>query len=174
MGKLLRLIATEARKALPPTLFFLAVFHIAMLIRHLDEESYGVTTGRSASATIAALVFGKVYLLLGERRFMNMFAGRPLIFSTLWKTGLYSLLGSFLLLCEEMIPLIHQHAALAPAWQQYLAEIVWPRFWANHLFMLVSVLTYTAASELIEAIGKARVRSLFFGIGPRPELSVED
>ena len=166
MGKLLRLIATEVRKALPPTLFFLAVFHIAMLIRHLDEESYGVTTERSASATIAALVFGKVYLLLGERRFMNMFAGRPLIFSTLWKTGLYSLLGSFLLLCEEMIPLIHQHAALAPAWQQYLAEIVWPRFWANHLFMLVSVLTYTAASELIEAIGKVRVKSLFFGTSP--------
>ena len=40
--------------------------------------------------------------------------------------------------------------------------------------MLVSVLTYTAASELIEAIGKARVRLLFFGIGPRPELTVED
>ena len=133
MGKLLRVIATEARKALPPPLFFLAVFHIAMLIRHLVEESYGVTTARSASATIAALVFGKVYLLLGERRFMNLFAGRPLIFSTLWKTGLHSLLGSFLLLCEEMLPLIHQHAALTPAWQQYLTEIVWPRFWANHL-----------------------------------------
>jgi hypothetical protein len=75
MEKLFRIIATEARKALPPTLFFMAVFHIAMLIRHLDEVSYGITTERSASATIAALVFGKMYLLLGERRFMNLFAG---------------------------------------------------------------------------------------------------
>ena len=166
MVKLLRLVATEVRKALPPTLFFMAVFNIATLIRHLDEESYGVTPGRSASATIAALVFGKVYLLLGERRFMNLFAGRPLIYSTLWKTGLYSLLGSALLLCEEIIPLIHQHATLAPAWQQYLAETVWPRFWANHLFMLLSVLAYTAASELIGVVGKARVRTLFFGISP--------
>jgi hypothetical protein len=166
MGKGLRFIATEVRKALPPTLFFMVVFQIATLIRHLDEESYGVTPGRSASATLAALVFGKVYLLLGERRFMNVFAGRPLIFSTLWKTGLYSLVGSFLMVCEEIIPLIHQHAALAPAWQQYLSETVWPRFWANHLFMLLSVLTYTAASELIGAVGKARVRSLFFGNSP--------
>jgi hypothetical protein len=164
MGKGLQFIATEVRKALPPTLFFMVVFQIATLIRHLDEESYGVTPGRSASATIAALVFGKVYLLLGERCFMNVFAGRPLIFSTLWKTGLYSLVGSFLMVCEEIIPLIHQHAALAPAWQQYLSETVWPRFWANHLFMLLSVLTYTAASELIGAVGKTRVRTLFLGI----------
>ena len=95
---------------------------------------------------------------------MNLFAGRPLIFGTLWKTGLYSLLGSGLLLCEEIIPLTHQYAALAPAWQQYLTETVWPRFWANHLFMLLSVLAYTAASELIGAVGKDRVRTLFFGI----------
>ena len=164
MEKLFRIIATEARKALPPTLFFMAVFHIAMLIRHLDEVSYGITPERSASATIAALVFGKMYLLLCERRFMNLFAGRPLIFGTLWKTGLYSLLGSGLLLCEEIVPLIHQHAALAPAWQQYLSETVWPQFWANHLFILLSVLAYTAASELIGAVGKDRVRTLFFGI----------
>jgi hypothetical protein len=166
MRKGFHFIAAEVRKALPPTLFFMAVFQIATLIRHLDEASYGVTPERSASATIAALVFGKTYLLLGERRFMTVFTGRPLIFGTLWKTGLYSLLGSTLLLCEEIIPLIHQHAALAPAWQQYLSETVWPRFWANHLFMLLSVLTYTAATELIGAVGKARVRTLFFGISP--------
>lgn len=167
MTRLIRFIAREARKALPPTLFFLVVFHIAMLIRHLDVESYGITPTRSASATIAALIFGKVYLLLGERRMMNVFAGRPLIFSTFWKTGLYSLFGSFLLVGEEVLPLIHQHGALGPAWQHYLSEILWPRFWANHLFMFLSVLTYTAASELINAVGKERVRMLFFGIRPR-------
>lgn len=163
MIRLFQFIGHEARKALPPTLFFLVVFHIATLIRHLNVESYGINPSRSASATIAALIFGKAYLLLGDRRMMKVFSGRPLIFSTLWKTALYSLFGSFLLLCEEIVPLIHQHRALAPAWQQYLSEILWPRFWANHLFMFFSVLTYTAASELITAVGKEKVRTLFFG-----------
>ena len=95
-----------------------------------------------------------MYLLLGERPFMNLFAGRPLIYSTLWKTGLYSLLESALLLCEEIIPLIHQHATLAPAWQQYLAETVWPRFWANHLFMLLSVLAYNVGPYAILGTSK--------------------
>lgn len=163
MSKLFRFIATEASKALPPTLFFMGVFHVAMLIRHLDEESYGITPARSASATIAALVFWKLYLLLGDRRFMNVFAGRPLMYSTIWKTLLYSLLGSFALLCEEMFPLLHHHLDFATAWKQYLSETLWPLFLANHLFIFLSVLAFTSASELIQAVGRERVRTLFFG-----------
>src|SRR5690606_16929568 len=60
---ILHVLRREFGRALPPTLFFLISFHIGVLIRHLDEEGYGITPGRSMMATISALVLGKLYLL---------------------------------------------------------------------------------------------------------------
>ena len=58
--------------------------------------------------------------------------------------------------------MIH-HRGLEPAWHQYRSEILWPRFWANHILLLMWVLIYSAATELITAIGKDRIMTLFFG-----------
>ena len=86
MPKSIRFLFHEFLKALPTTLFFMVVFHLALLIIHLDEESFGITPSRSATATIGALILGKLNLLLNETRLANLFAGRPLIAATLWKT----------------------------------------------------------------------------------------
>ena len=162
MHKLFDFLAREFRKGLPPTLYFLAMFHIALLIRYLDEESFGVTPGRSASATLSALMLGKVHLLLGERRFTNLFSDKPLILPTLWRTLIYTLMGTLALFLEEVIPQTFHLGSLELALNQYVADIVWPRFWANHLFMFASVLLFSAASELIRAIGSSRVFRWFF------------
>jgi hypothetical protein len=162
MQNLFHFLAREFWKALPPTLYFLALFHIALLIRYLDEESFGVTPGRSASATVSALVLSKVHLLLGERRFTNLFSDKPLILPTLWRTLIYTLMGSLALFLEEVIPQTFHLGSPELALDQYVADIVWPRFWANHLFMLASVLLFSAATELIRTIGPARVFRWFF------------
>ena len=166
MPKTVRFLVHEFLKALPATLFFIVVFHLALLVIHLDEESFGITPGRSATATIGALILGKLNLLLNESRLANLFSGHPLAIATLWKTLLYTILATLALFCEEMAPIVLHQQGLEPAWHQYRAEIVWPRFWANHILLVMWVLVYSAASELITAIGKDRILLLFFGWSP--------
>lgn len=128
MTKSTPFLLRELLKALPSTLFYLVVFHMALLILHLDEESFGITPSRSATVTIAAMILGKLNLLLNETRLANLFAGHPLTIAVLWKTLLYSILASLALIGEEMAPLMLAHGNPAPAWRQYQSEIAWPRF----------------------------------------------
>lgn len=167
MTKAFRFLAGEFKKALPPTLFFMIVFHIAALIHGLDEESLGITPSRSATATVSALVLGKLFLILDDRRLTQRFAGRPLIYNTLWKTLLYSLLATLALWCEELIPRLYQAASPREAWVQFAARIDWPRFWATHINLVSWVLVFCILSGLIEALGKDRALTLFFGVRPR-------
>ena len=163
MNKVFHFWLTEVRKALPPTLFFMVVFHLNLLVRHLDEESYGITPGRSFIATIGALVLGKVYLLLGDRDWVNCFRNRPLIFATLWKTLIFSTVATLVLMAEDIIPLAWHNRSLVVAWQMFVQETQWQRYWANHIFLLLWTFIYTAGTELIGSVGKDQVRKLFFG-----------
>ncbi len=161
---ILHVLRREFGRALPPTLFFLISFHIGVLIRHLDEEGYGITPGRSMMATISALVLGKLYLLLDERRLANLFADRPLILAVLWKTLLYGGLASLAIVAEDVLPpIVREHASPGTAWRQYTAAIVWPLFWSNHLFMALTVFAFSTASELARVIGRRQILALFFG-----------
>ena len=168
MIKTFRFLWREFKRALPPTLFFMVVFHVAALLHGLDEESFGITPSRSAKATIAALVLGKLFLLLDERRFANLFAGRPLIYTTLWKTLIYSVLATLALWCEELAPLLlHSRGPFAAALGEHVARIVWPRFWSTHIILVSWVLIFCVLSALINALGKDRAMTLFFGVRPR-------
>lgn len=174
MRKTWRFLGRELSKALPPTLFFMVVFHVAALIHGLDERSFGITPSRSATATVGALILGKLFLLLDDRRVTQLFAGRPLIYTTLWKTLLYSLLATLALWCEELAPRLYRAAAPHEAWTQIVAAIDWPRFWATHINLVSWVLIFCILSALIEALGKDRAMTLFFGVRPRRDASRPD
>ena len=153
----------EAKKAIPPTLFFLVVFHLTVIIRHLDETGLGITASRSGSATVAALILGKIYLLMDERAFANRFKNRPLILGTLWKTLIYWCIATVATALEELIPawfhLRDIHTAVADATK----NVTLPIFIANHLILLASIFIFSALSELTRAIGARKVWELFFG-----------
>lgn len=153
----------EAKKAIPPTLFFLIVFHLTAIIRHLDESSLGITAERSGSATVAALILGKIYLLMDERSFANRFKNRPLILGTLWKTLIYWCIATVATALEELLPAWFHAGNFSAAQTEILAHVTVPIFIANHLILLVSIFIFSALSELARAIGPRKVWELFFG-----------
>ena len=153
----------EAKKAVPPTLFFLTVFHLTVIIRHLDESGLGITAARSGSATVAALILGKIYLLMDERSFANRFQDRPLILGTLWKTLIYWCIATVATALEELIPALFHARNISLAWADVTQNITLPIFLANHLILLASIFIFSALSELTRAIGTRKVWSLFFG-----------
>jgi hypothetical protein len=153
----------EGKKAVPPTLFYLAIFHLSAIIRHLDATSLGITPMASGTATISALILGKLYIVMDERPFANRFAKRPLIFGTLWKTLIYSLLATLATFLEELIPLLFREPHLEEALATLHREVSFPRFLANHLILVVSIFVFSALSELSRAMGSRKVWELFFG-----------
>jgi len=153
----------EAKKAIPPTLFFLVVFHLTVIIRHLDESGLGITAARSGPATVAALILGKIYLLMDERPFANRFKNRPLILGTLWKTIIYWSIATVATALEEILPAWFHLRDLQTAVAEVSQHFTLPIFVANHLILLVSIFIFSALSELTRAIGARKVWQLFFG-----------
>lgn len=153
----------EGKKAFPPTLFYLIIFHLSVLILHLDAQGLNITSFQSGQATIAALVIGKVYLVIDDKAFANCFKGYPLIFGTLWKTLIYWILSTLATGLEEFIPVYMHSSGWREAGETLFKEISPNRFIANHLILLVSIFAFSALSELTNSIGHRKVWTLFFG-----------
>jgi hypothetical protein len=165
MRHLFGILSKELKEAVPPTLFFLVAFHVAAFVRALIEDSVGITPEASTLATIGALIVGKTILLVNKLRITNLFSGRPLVFGILWKTLIFSVFATLFQIVEELVPLATKHGSLRTAWDSLLGEVVWSRFFANHIILLLFVLIYAAAVELIRVLGADRLKQLFFGTG---------
>jgi hypothetical protein len=163
MSRITRFLIGELRQALPPTCFFLVVFHVAALNRALMEETYGITPENSAAATIMALIMGKVILVVNKLHFVNRFSGRPLVLPVLWKTALFGILGSMFQILEEGVPLAYRLHSVSAGVGRLMDEMVWPKFIANHILLLVWLLIFCVAVELIREFGAEEMKQLLFG-----------
>jgi len=164
MRKALAFLAKEYKAVLPPTIYFLIVFHVTAFTRELMMEGYGITPTGSAMATIGALILAKVILVFNRCSFLNLFASRPMVFGILWKTLVFGILGSMFQLAEEWVPLLFKFRSASVAAEHLLAEIVWPKFWANHIVLLLWLLIYCIVVEMIRVLGATRVREIFLGM----------
>lgn len=171
MRRIFRTIAKEFKEAVPPTLFFLVAFHVVAVIRALTEESFGLTPGASTLATVGALIIGKTILIVNKLRVTNWFAQGPLIFSIVWKAMIFALFTTLFQFAEELVPLVTKYGSLRVAAENLISEVVWPRFWSNHIVLLLFLLIYCCAIELVRVFGAEQLEHLFFGIGKPPRRS---
>ena len=102
MSKILSFFKKEIRELIPTTLFFLITFHIIALSRALMLEQYGIKLSTSGTATVGALIVAKVILIFNKFSFVNLFAKKPLFYSIIWKTFIFSLF-TLIFLCVERI-----------------------------------------------------------------------
>ena len=171
MRRVFSTLKEEFKEAVPPTLFFLVAFHVVAFTRSLNEESLGITPGVSTQATVGALILGKTILIVNKLRVTNWFSRGPLVFSILWKTIIFSLFTTLFQFVEELVPLVSRYGSVRVAAENVISEVVWPRFWANHIVLLIFLLIYCSAIELIRVFGAEQLKHLFFGLGKPPERS---
>ena len=126
-------------------------------------EQYGVKLSASATATVGALIVAKVILVFNKLSFVNMFSGKPLLYSIIWKTFIFSLFTLLFRCVEELIPLVSKYGSLPSASQHLIHEVVWPHFWSLQIVLLVALLLFCSAVELIREIGAIRIKEIFFG-----------
>jgi len=165
MSNILHIIKRELWHALPPTIFFFFAFHIILITNALILMGHGVQVRSMLIATALAAIAGKVIPLADHVPFVNRFPDKPLIYNIAWKTAIYMVAVFVARYVEHLIPFLFEGEGFMAANRHLLSEVIWPRFWAIQIWLLVLFCMYTTIVELVGALGKDRVMTLFFGKG---------
>ena len=164
MGKFAERLKHEITHVIPPAIFFFVTFNVIAVTRALMLEQYGITVPTFAAATIGALIVAKVILIVDLLPFVNRYPGKPLIYNVAWKTLIYVLAALLVRYAEQLISFARKHDSLIEANRHLLAEVIWPHFWAVHIWLALLLFVYCALRELTRSLGAARVRHMFFGV----------
>jgi hypothetical protein len=164
MRKIGTILAREIKEAVPPTIFFLWLFHLIALTRAVLLDDYSASALRATVATVGALIVAKAILLVEALPIARLFQSR-LILNALWKTLLFGTVAMLFRFVEELIPLIRHADSVVAALDALDEEIVWPQFWVFQLWLFSALLFYCLASELVRMVGAAKVGEMVFGSG---------
>ncbi len=147
---------------LPPTIYFLVVFHILYFIKSLIADEYGVSISSSIVATIGALIVGKAILIADSLKALKLFEENNLIHRILWKVFIYGIFVFIFRYLEEIIPLISKYQSFFQANKNLIHEIKWSQFWIIQIVLFIFLTIYVSYVELIKIIGKEEFLELVF------------
>jgi hypothetical protein len=162
MQKLTAVLRKEIQELIPPTIFFFIAFNIIALTSALNLRQYGISVLTFAMAALGALVAGKAVLITDKLSFINRFPDKPLIYNVVWKTLIYWLAFISIQYLEHLIHFLFRYGSLSSANRHLFEEVVWPRFWAIQIWLLVLLFVYCGFRELVRVVGRHAVIEMFF------------
>src|SRR5450755_4446965 len=162
MSKITIKLKEEFFAVLPPTVFFFVALHVVAFVRVLMLKGTGLAPLSTVSIGIAALILGKAVLISDMLPFINRFPERPLVYNIAWKTLIYLLVSALIHYLEHLYEFSRQAGGITVGNEKLFAEIVWPRFWAVQIILLVLIFMYCTIHELVRVIGKEKILRIFF------------
>jgi hypothetical protein len=162
LGKIGEVVAKEIREGLPAFVFFLFLFHLIALTKAVSLGDFTITSLRATVSTVGALIVAKAILIVEALPIARRFPGRR-VNQILWKTLLFAVVVLLFRFAEEIIPLLSKHGGLGAATRALLHEISWAVFGVLTLWIVGGLLLYSLASELISAVGPAKVKEILLG-----------
>ena len=171
MQKVLGTIKRELIEVLPPAFFFFVAFNVVALTNKLMLEQYGITFCGFVNATVGALIVAKAALVADHSKFINKYPHKPLIYNVVWKTIIYGLAALAVQALEEILPLWWKYRSVPTTVERSWDSIVWPHFWAVHIWLVFLLSLYVSFRELARVLGERKFLQLFVGI-EIPENSV--
>ncbi len=156
-------LKAEFLSVLPAVVFFFVTGNFINFTHMLLFHKQQIPVFTELRLLIGAAIVGKVLPLVDLLPFLNVFPGKPLIYPILWKTSIYSLGILLFRYCDFLTPFIFKYKDLGVAIRQFVLQQDWYWFWGIQLWVFAVLFVYLAGKEMIEEIGGARVRRLFFG-----------
>ncbi len=156
-----RVLKHELYELLPPTVFFFFGFNLIALTLHLVLQEDGVLYDGMTSATVGALVVGKVVLIVDKVPLKNLI-GRPLIWSVLRRTAVYTF---FVMLTHLLEGLIGKWVALGTfqaAWDAARAAFVWQHSAVILIWVSVLFFVFISFDEIRRVRGLPRLWTMLF------------
>jgi hypothetical protein len=143
-----------------------AVYRAVILAQEISVLGQGIVI-------VNALVLGKVMIIAKELRLGESAKDRPLIYPTLLRSALFSVVLAFFKVLEEGVRGLFK----GESFQHSIADIGGGTWWGIlciTAIMFVALIPFFAFSELQKVFGKARLRELFFhSRGVEPAASVK-
>jgi hypothetical protein len=175
MSQLTAKIKHELLEMLPPTIFFFVALHIVAIVRALMTRGTGISLPTTAAVTIAALILGKSVLLANMLPFINRFPEKPLMWNAAWKTVIYTIVATIIHFLEKLYDFWKETHDIGAANRELLANINWAHFVAIQILLLVLIGNYCVFEEIARAVGRDKMRRMFFGplSAPMPQPATE-
>jgi len=170
MSKVFSKLKEEFLALLPPTIYFFVALHIVAFVRVLMLKGTGIAPTSTIKIAVAALILGKAVLLADMLPLINRFPNKPLIYNVAWKTVIYWLLSAVIHYLERLIDFWRETGSFVAGNEKLLSEIIWPHFWAIQIILFVLIAAYCMVHELVRVVGKDKVKRIFFGPMPAPEV----
>ncbi|MDD5633805.1 MAG: hypothetical protein PHW46_00820 [Candidatus Omnitrophica bacterium] len=164
MNRILERVKKEILHVLPVVIYFFLAITLFRFTFGLWLAHFGVPSTSFVRVLILSLVIGKIMLIVDHLPFLNIFRKKPLIYGILWKTLVYTFFSFLFRFVEHLIPLVRQCGSIQAGYQQLYAITLWPRFWTIQVWCFILFLVFVVSQQIVEYIGKERLRKLFFGV----------
>jgi uncharacterized membrane protein len=164
MARLWIWLKKELISIIPAVIYFaicfnLVLFNDSLLLRYHDiPDQFTYLT-----ATLGALVAGKVIILVNALPFLNLLRERPLLVNVLWKFSVYAVVILLLRVVDLLIRgRMHFHY-WSDGWLNVSNALQSPRFWSTQLWLFFLFYLFIFYNELVDKIGRDKVRKILFG-----------
>ena len=155
-------ILEEIRHVLPATIYFFLGFNLVLLTKKLMLEQYLIQFSGFFIASGAALIVGKVVLVVDKMPFLKRFDHAPLIRPILFKTIVYTFFVFVARLIEALIHYVIDSGQLGGFFHHMLEQFSWDRFIAVQLWVFVLFLGYVTGSEINHLLGDGELGKILF------------
>jgi hypothetical protein len=111
-ASVLQKLQAEVLSVLPAVVFFFLALNLINISHALLFHKQQIAVERELHLLIGAAIAGKVLTVVDLLPFLNVFHGRPLIYTTVWKTSIYSLGALLYRYCDRLAPFIFEYKEL--------------------------------------------------------------
>jgi len=98
--------------------------------------------------------------------FINRFPEKPLLWNAGWRTLIYTMVALFVHYLEHLYDYWKEAPGLVAANHKLLAELNWAHFLGIQILLVTLIANYCMVAELARAIGRDKLRAMFFGPTP--------
>ena len=166
MPKISAAVAREIGEAIPPMIYFTAVFHAVAITKAAFLEDYGLSVSGSTFAVVGALLVSKAILVTDKRRLTNVLSSGPLLYDVLWKATIFSLFTLLFRVIEELIPLAVKYRSVGAAARHFWAKDRLHHFWVLQMWLYGSLVMYCLVTELGHRLGVKNFKELLLAAPP--------
>ena len=163
MNRFVHRLKEEFVKMVGVAAFFSCMFAIISIAESLTVAGSNVKVVSLTAALIGGLVAAKIVLILDLLPFVNLFPNRPLIWNIAWKSPIYIAASFVFRYLEITVKSLFSGMGFTESQDHVAEEFAKPVFWANHIWISVLLILFLTFRELTHALGKEKVRMLFFG-----------
>ncbi len=167
MSKLGKWLKKEFREILPVWAFFFLSFSLLSLTLSAVLSQYHVEVYTVPEYFLGSLIVAKAVILVDSFVKTDWFRSRPLIYPTLYNTGIYFVAALVVRHIEHVFKLVsRQHFGLLQANHRVFEAMTELNFWITIVWLIALIFAFCTLRELVRCIGEDRFMEMFFGKRP--------